>query len=61
MLLLKEYYKPVQMLNSNLREVSTSELIVELIARGFDPETSLAEQLQTERKKIIPFPKSKVG
>jgi len=47
------------MLNFNLRGISTPELIVELIARGFDPQASLAEQLQQERKKIIPFPKSR--
>jgi len=51
------------MSNSSLTEIATSELIMELIARGFDPQASIAEQLQAERKerKVIPFPKARAS
>ena len=54
-----EFDTTYNMSNSNLTETATSELIMELIARGFDPQASIAEQLQRERKqrKVIPFPK----
>jgi integrase len=56
-----EFDRNYNMSNSNLTVTATSELIMELIARGFDPKASIAEQLQAERKKIIPFTKARVG
>jgi site-specific recombinase XerD len=41
-------------------EISTGDLITELIARGINM-TSAIEQLQAERKKIIPFTKARAG
>ena len=62
-----EFDTTYNMSNSNLTENATSELIMELIARGFDPQASIAEQLQAERtqarkqRKVIPFPKARAG
>ena len=56
-----EFDSTYNMSNSSLTETPTSELIMELIARGFDPETGLREGLQAERRKIIPFPKVIAG
>ena len=51
-----EFDSIVQMSNSNLTELATSELLVELQARGVDMSSAI-EQMQADRKKIIPFPK----
>jgi len=51
----------------SVEDMSTGDIITELIARGFDPQASMAEQLQAERKqsrkqrKVIRFPKARAG
>ena len=44
----------------SVEDMSTGDIITELIARGFDPQASIAEQLQAERAtvddgKVIPI------
>jgi len=48
------------MSNFYLTKATTPELIVELQARGIDMSSAI-EQLQADRKKIIPFPKARAG
>ena len=57
-----EFTTTDNMVNSNLQQIPTAELILELQARNIDM-TSAIEQMQAERKqlsksKVIPFPKS---